>query len=75
MDAEKDLLKEKFKNWIILNSNNLPISAPFWDIEVFENTPESQDEILPDLISLGKYNAEIVKSTPFYKPISKIFKI
>ncbi|MNJ95289.1 hypothetical protein D3C87_129990 [compost metagenome] len=66
---------DKFKEWTKLNADKLPISAPFWEVEIIEKLNGQYSETIPELISLGRYNAEVVHSTPFYKPFTKIFKI
>lgn len=65
--TEEDKIKEKIKTWIEENRDKLPLNIDSWNIQVFKREKSSR----PKTISLGKYNAEIIRSDPFYKPYSK----
>ncbi|MCT2563655.1 hypothetical protein [Chryseobacterium herbae] len=67
---EEEKIKEEIKNWIEDNRDELPLNVDSWNIQVFKND-KGIESAKP--VKLGKYNAEILFSDPFYKPYSKTF--
>ncbi|HCA09959.1 hypothetical protein [Chryseobacterium sp.] len=68
---EEDKIKRKIKDWIEENRSQLPLNIDSWEIQVYKKDPDTVQQ--PKPIELGRYNAEIVISDPFYKPYSKTF--
>ncbi len=65
---EENKIKEEIKTWIKENRGQLPLNASSWNIQVLK---KEKGKNITNLIRLGKYNAEILTSDPFYKPYSK----
>ncbi|KXH84614.1 hypothetical protein [Chryseobacterium kwangjuense] len=70
MKKEQEKIKEELKNWIEENMPQLSPNAGTWHIEVYENTADAEPQ---EPIKLGRYDAEVPSSNPFYKPYSKMF--
>lgn len=68
---EEDKIKKEIKDWIEENRNQLPLNIDSWEIQVHKKDPDTVKQSKP--IELGKYNAGITISDPFYKPYSKTF--
>ncbi|WP_165439454.1 hypothetical protein [Chryseobacterium phocaeense] len=66
---KEDKIKEEIKKWIDDNRGSLPLNVDSWEIHVSRNKENKK----PASIELGKYNARIMISDPFYKPYSKTF--
>lgn len=69
MMKKEDKIKEEIKKWIDDNRGSLPLNVDSWEIHVSRNKENKK----PASIKLGKYNARIMISDPFYKPYSKTF--
>ncbi|PIF46210.1 hypothetical protein CLU96_3234 [Chryseobacterium sp. 52] len=69
MKEEQEKIKLEIQSWIEENKYQLSPNTDTWSIEVYEN----EDAESPEPIQLGKYNAEVTSTDPFYKPYSKTF--
>lgn len=69
MMKKEDKIKEEIKKWIDDNRSSLPLNIESWEMHVVSNREDRN----PANIKLGRYNAEIMISDPFYKPYSKTF--
>lgn len=67
---QKILLKERMRQWINDNRPKLPMNIDSWKVEVYNKEPGT-DSPAPRT-PLGKYNALLAVSAPFYKPYSKM---
>ncbi|KMQ64843.1 hypothetical protein ACM46_11520 [Chryseobacterium angstadtii] len=70
MKKEQEKIKEEIQNWIEEKNTQLSPNAGTWHIEVYENTDDAEPQ---EPVKLGKYNAEVSSTNPFYKPYSKMF--
>jgi hypothetical protein len=66
----KEKIKKELKNLIKNNPESFPLIAQFWEIEIEDVNNEQ-----PLFMELGKYNANILNSIPFYKPFSKLINL
>ncbi|MBL3546641.1 MULTISPECIES: hypothetical protein [Chryseobacterium] len=69
MKEEQEKIKEKIQNWMAENKSQLSLNSDTWNIDVFENKKNTEFQ---KSLKLGKYNAELTESDPFYKPYSKM---
>ncbi|MEY8760683.1 hypothetical protein [Chryseobacterium tongliaoense] len=68
---KEEQIKKEIKDWIEKNRNQLPLNVDSWEIHVYKKELDTIKQSKP--IELGKYNAGIMISEPFYKPYSKAF--
>lgn len=69
MKEEQQKIKKEIQTWIEKNQHQLSPNANSWQVDVFEK-PENTDPTKP--INIGRYNAELTQTDPFYKPYSKM---
>jgi len=70
--TEEEKIKEEILNWINQNQNGLPLNVDHWQINVFQPKNNGEEK---EAINLGKYDAALNVSHPFYKPYSKMFSL
>lgn len=70
---EEENIKKEIKDWIEKNRSQLPLNVDSWEIQAYKKDLNIDPYTKP--IQLGKYNAEILFSDPFYKPYSKMYTL
>ncbi|WP_448635430.1 hypothetical protein [Pedobacter panaciterrae] len=64
-------IKNALNDWKNANIQFLPLNIDEWKISV---NAESLNSKVNRHLEFGKYNASLVRSTPFYKAFSRLYK-